>query len=740
MNPKAAQKLAAQAQDRYQKGDYSGAEKLLRQLVALVPESSEYLCSLGAALFETHRSEHAEALWRQALLVAPENTDALANLAAIAARSLDADTAEDYATRALAASPRHTVALCALGNAWFSKDLLAQSLSCANAVLAIDKENPNAIYNRGLIKLVLGQLEAGWADYELRWKTSLVLSGNASKPTIPLWTGGDLRGQRLLVIAEQGFGDTFQFVRYARLAAQTAREVGVVAHKSLTGILRECPDLTIFDELPEASAFDVYCPMLSLPHRFKTSLQSIPASTPYLHAPAAALRHWQKWFDCAGAHDAPKFKVGISWAGNPSHANDMRRSLTLEQIAPLLATPGICWVNLQRDRVPDDLDQSFAGLRWINPMAKVRDFTDTAAVIEQLDLVITVDTALAHLAGALDKATWVLIPKPCDWRWTLTHPDSSPWYPGMRLFRQDTIGDWGAPITKATEALRQWIAGEPFRPVPPSLPIEPEKKPFVAPKPARALTPKSPDYERWRKEVIQHPFWYHRISLPGGLDTPGSEPISPKAYDLPERMDGLRVLDVGARDGYWTFEALRRGAREVVAIDDFSETPGLPADLAPKEWATFDLCRTALGYSPEVCRRQTMSVYDVSESTLGNFDVILLFGVVQQLRHPMLALDRLASICGGFMLIESIICDDYSAHRGQNLNTGYPDNQLIMEYYPQANYPGAERTRWVPTLCTLAMMLNDAGFPEVDGWKLDEVPSKPSRCRGFVKASRERNI
>jgi tRNA (mo5U34)-methyltransferase len=233
--------------------------------------------------------------------------------------------------------------------------------------------------------------------------------------------------------------------------------------------------------------------------------------------------------------------------------------------------------------------------------------------------------------------------------------------------------------------------------------------------------------------VAAFPFWYHRIELPCGVVTPGWAPIDKNAYRVPADLTGRRVLDVGAWDGFWSFEALRRGAREVVAIDDFSDLLGR---LQPSEragWGTFDLCRELLGYNEEQCRRLEMSVYDVSEAMLGRFDVVFAFGVVYHLRHPLLALDRLSAICDGEIYLESAICDDYSPYRG-GLGHGYPGGQMVAEFYPDAQYAANPTNWWIPTLHCLTHMVRSAGFPTVEAWRAsDESPDRLAPYRGYVR-------
>lgn len=229
--------------------------------------------------------------------------------------------------------------------------------------------------------------------------------------------------------------------------------------------------------------------------------------------------------------------------------------------------------------------------------------------------------------------------------------------------------------------------------------------------------------------VTSRPYWYHRINLPHGITTPGGAPISADAYRIPERMDNMRVLDVGAWDGYWTFEALKRGAKEVVAIDDFSDYLGWLEVEDREAWENFDFCRNALGYDEKVCSRIDMSVYDVDESKLGRFDYIFFFGVLYHLRHPLLALDKLSALCDGEIYIESAILNEFSPYKG-GLGKGYQDD-MVMEFYPGKQYGGNDSNWWVPTLKCLANMVVSSGFSHADMWKLN--PTSLHTCRGFIR-------
>jgi len=235
-----------------------------------------------------------------------------------------------------------------------------------------------------------------------------------------------------------------------------------------------------------------------------------------------------------------------------------------------------------------------------------------------------------------------------------------------------------------------------------------------------------------RQRISQFPFWYHKIELPYGIVTSGYAPSNAAAYDIPEDLSGKRVLDIGAWDGFWTFEALKRGAEQVVAIDDFSDLIGVLPTGSRRAWQTFDTCREILGYSEKQCTRFDMSVYDISKELLGEFDVVFCFGTLYHLRHPLLALDKLAALCLKEIYVESAILDDFSPYRG-GLGHGYSGGQMVMEFYPGKQYGENESNWWVPTLACLGYMVRAAGFSTADGWKLTEVPGQLPQCRGFVR-------
>ncbi len=230
--------------------------------------------------------------------------------------------------------------------------------------------------------------------------------------------------------------------------------------------------------------------------------------------------------------------------------------------------------------------------------------------------------------------------------------------------------------------------------------------------------------------AVDNEVWYHKIDLPHGIQTAGWAPLDASLYKLPDDLTGKRVLDVGAWDGYWTFEALKRGAAEVVAIENFTDTI---YENEQRSWHTFHLCREALGYSREQAKTLEMSVYDVTPARLGHFDVVLFFGVLYHCRHPLLALDQLATVTNERICIESAVCDDFSPYRysvKEKTNGGYKDG-VVMEFYPKDQLGQNVTNWWAPTTECLREMVLAAGFKRAESWKWPK-PQHLKECRGFV--------
>ena len=321
-----------------------------------------------------------------------------------------------------------------------------EALIFYDRALKLKPDHPEAHHNRAFALLTLGRFEEGWLSYEYRNLRHKTLA--ARKYTKPLWWGKQpLKDQRLFVYPEQGFGDTIQFARYAMLAADAGARVVLSVQNPLRRVFKDFhPGVTIIGHNEVPTEFDLHCPLLSLPLAFGTRLESIPAwPHGYLKAPAEEVARW------AQRLPAGRRRIGLVWSGSTNHTNDANRSLALERLSPLFQ-PGDAWVSLQKEvRESDQPALQASGL--FDLTAELDDFADTAALISALDLVIAVDTSVAHLAAALGKPVWLMVPFSPDFRWLLKREDS-PWYPSLRLFRQQRLGDWEGVIARIGAALQ----------------------------------------------------------------------------------------------------------------------------------------------------------------------------------------------------------------------------------------------------------------------------------------------
>ena len=321
--------------------------------------------------------------------------------------------------------------------------------------LQLDPDNAAAHANRAVLLLRLGRFAEGFADYEWRWRTFPPKSPPRDFAQ-PVWNGEDLRAATLMLHAEQGFGDTLQFCRYAPLLAQRCAKVYLEVPRALLRLLRQSlanenleviPRLADFPATQALPRADYHCPLLSLPRVLGTTPDDVPAAVPYLAADVEVAAAWSQRLS-----ELPGRKVGLVWAGLAQYADDAHRSLPLARLAPLGSVAGVTFVSLQTGAAAAQAATPPSGLTIYDASAGLRDFADTAALVAALDLVISVDTAAAHLAGALGKPVWLLNRFDTDWRW-LTDRADSPWYPSMRIFRQPRHGDWDSVISQVSGEL-----------------------------------------------------------------------------------------------------------------------------------------------------------------------------------------------------------------------------------------------------------------------------------------------
>jgi tetratricopeptide (TPR) repeat protein len=419
-------------------GRWAEAEQSLRRALEARPDFPAALDSLGTALAALGRPAEAEAAYRRALALAPDYADAHSNLGTLLDTAGRFAEAESSHRRALALNPSHAEAHLNLGNVLVALGRLPEAEASYRAALRLRPGEPEAEYNLGVALLSAGRLREGWAGYERRWDRR----GAARREfPVPLWTGEPLGARRLLVHAEQGLGDTIQFCRFVPLlcSSQIIFEVPPALFRLLAAQPLGARIVPRGDPLPP---FDLHCPLMSLPHRLGATLETIPSSR--LAADPALAARWSARLAPLACLKGAGLKIGLAWAGNPDYAADRRRSLDPACLAPLLTLPNIAFISLQPNTpAPPPL------IDWT---AELACFADTAALIAALDLVISADTAAAHLAGALGKPVWLLNRFDSCWRWLRARTDS-PWYPTLRQFRQPRPGDWSAPIAAVRSAL-----------------------------------------------------------------------------------------------------------------------------------------------------------------------------------------------------------------------------------------------------------------------------------------------
>jgi hypothetical protein len=309
-----------------------------------------------------------------------------------------------------------------------------------------------ALANRSLARLTLGDYAGGFADYEARWRTPSVAKYQFAQPR---WRGADPAGKTILLMNEQGLGDTIHFARYARLLAARDATVIVACPPDLQPIIATVPGVSrvVMDKPPGGGAtFDYYEPLLSLPGLFNTTFETIPADVPYVSPDAQRVAQWRVRL---GGDE--NFKIGIVWAGTAGHINDRARSAFLAAFAPLAGIANVTFYSLQKGPPAAQASSPPPGMKLIALGEELHDFADTAALLEVLDLLISVDTSVVHLAGALARPVWTLLAAGPDWRWLLDRADS-PWYPTMRLFRQPSPGAWPPMMAQVAAELQKLVA------------------------------------------------------------------------------------------------------------------------------------------------------------------------------------------------------------------------------------------------------------------------------------------
>ncbi len=425
-------------------------EKAVDQFLKVVAKAPHYVAAynnLGVALGKLGRPDLAAECYRRVLALQPANAAAHNNYGQLLAGRDELAPAAECFNKALASDPLYVDAHVNLGNVLLEQGRPQDAHQSFERALALDPAHESAHWNDGLALLVAGDLGTGFRQW--RWQVAA-----AKRFATQEWHGEELQGATILIHAEQGFGDIIQFARYLPLVARRGGRILLEApselQRLLSGIEGVEQVLATGSPLPH---FAWQAPLLSLPVAFGTELATVPAATPYLRADPLAVSEWRRRI----AH--PALKVGLVWAGRPEHNRDRHRSLPLAQLSPLAAVEGVAFFALQKgaaavseaERAPPSMK-----IEILDPL--LGDFADTAAAIMALDLVISVDTSVAHLAGALGKPVWLLLPFAPDWRWLEAHSDS-PWYPTARLFRQSEPQRWESVVAAVVEALKVAATG-----------------------------------------------------------------------------------------------------------------------------------------------------------------------------------------------------------------------------------------------------------------------------------------
>ncbi|MBL1174304.1 FkbM family methyltransferase [Pantanalinema sp. GBBB05] len=471
-----------------------------QQAIALMPEHVNARNSLGIALLRLGELETAKEQFATAIAIKPDYASAHDNLGTVLQRQGELEAAIEHYRQAIALKPNCANAYSNLGAALKEQGKLTESIACYQEAIRLQPDHADAYnnyggtlveqgkfheaidcyeqaihyrsdyadahLNLGIILLTLGDFHRGFTEYHWRWQTKQCPDLRYPQA---LWDGDDLHGKVVLLTAEQGFGDTLQFVRYAPLVAQRGGHVVIACQKPLLRLLNTIGGI---DRCVDRDRVDVqthlHCPLLDLPLILGTTLETIPAQVPYFQVPPSRVK--------LPGNGQDAFKVGIAWAANPSSSTAGKRSCRLNDFLSLLELPQVVLYSLQKDCPEADRPLLTAQERMSDLSDQLQDFGDTAAAIAQLDLVISVDTAVAHLAGALGKPVWTLLSYVADWRWLLDRPDS-PWYPTMRLFRQPQPGDWQTVFQHIMTALQQTI---PTTPTPPTSASAPPPSPATS--------------------------------------------------------------------------------------------------------------------------------------------------------------------------------------------------------------------------------------------------------------------
>jgi len=431
-------------------GRLAEAEASYREAIGLAPDDARTHNNLGCVLHMQGKIDAALVSYRKALELDPLQPEASQNYASIVRDAAALEQAVAGYLQQTKVNPNDAAAYGNLANTYRELGCYPEALTNYERAIALAPGYAEAHFSRSFVLLLGGDYDEGWKEYEWRWRIN-TYNAPLRRFSRPMWDGREIADGAILLHAEQGFGDTLQFVRYAPLVADRCPSVVLECQPELKSLLTAVKGVrSVVAQGESLPRFSAHIPLMSLPSVFGTTLDCVPWHGPYAHADRERVAAWGPSVSSVPA----RFKVGLVWAGRPQQWDDRKRSITLAMLAPLARVPGVAFYSLQKGEGSAQADSPPAGMKLLDLTARIRDFSDTAALISHLDLVITIDTSVAHLAGAMGVPVWVLVAYAPDWRYHLGRSDN-PWYPTMRLFRQDRDGDWSGPIGRVAEMLKE---------------------------------------------------------------------------------------------------------------------------------------------------------------------------------------------------------------------------------------------------------------------------------------------
>jgi Flp pilus assembly protein TadD/ADP-heptose:LPS heptosyltransferase len=434
-------------------GEMEAAIQCFEKAIELQPMSEEMHNNLGVALASLGRYPDAIECYRKTIALNPDSAQGYNNLGNALRSDGQVEEAERCLRHAIRLQPDYAEAYNNLGIVLAQRNRSEEAIACYDRAIHFKPEYAEAHMNRALSFLGRGDFTEGWIEYEWRWKTKEMASRRLRRFQNKHWDGSPLDGKRIWLYYEQGIGDTLQFLRYAKFLKQQGATITLEVQEFLHPLLSGCPWIDqLVAERTAAIDCDYHAPLLSLPGIIGTTLDDVPCDTPYLLPNEESAKRWEKRLA-----EIDGFKIGIAWQGNPQYRGDRLRSIPLEQFAALACVEGVTLISLQKGLGTEQLEQAGIDVVAFDDLdTKSGAFVDTSAIMESVDLVVTSDTAIPHLAGALGVPVWMATPYAADWRW-LEAQEDSPWYPTMRLFRQQEEGDWETVFAEIAGALMEYI-------------------------------------------------------------------------------------------------------------------------------------------------------------------------------------------------------------------------------------------------------------------------------------------